>query len=315
MSDRQYVRAADRHLYEQIPENEEADINAVADLINQQQQMVYNKARHAYTGTHCRTQGIIHGTLKTEPNLPPHLRQSMFADERSWPFIARYSTEIGDPSMDDRTAQPRGLAVKVFDVHGEMYDSGSGVSTQDIEFNSTPAIELADAKTTKEILQLRLAHGSDPQELYRKYEERSDTELQKARDQVPNTPLQSIKWYSQTAYRFGDYVVKYRLVPATETQEAEGGKKESISESSEPDVLSTELSEFHRSHRAEFMFQVQFLEDPSEQSVEYGGTEWDEGTYPFQTVARLSAPQQESWNFGLKNFWEDRMRLDPWMGL
>lgn len=102
----------------------------------------------------------------------------------------RYSTEIGDPAKDDRIAQPRGLAMKVFNVPGEMFEAGKGFDTHDIEFNSTPAIELADAKTAKEIFDLRIKYGGDQKVLDKHYEAREDAELQKARDKVRNTRLE-----------------------------------------------------------------------------------------------------------------------------
>lgn len=212
--------------------------------------------------------------------------------------------------------------MKLFDVtSGDMYPAGADLPTQDIEFNSTPAIELADAKTTREIFTLRRAHAGDDQaNLDRELEKRSGAELQKARDQVPNTPLQGLNWYGQTAYRYGDWVCKYRLVPESEVQKrsAEEELGSSNNDKQKPGyegMLSDSLVTFHRNNDAEWIFQVQLLEQPSEQSVEYGGEPWDDGKFPWQTVARLRAPKQESWNYGLKNFWEDRMRVDPWMGL
>ena len=102
----------------------------------------------------------------------------------------RYSTETADPGFDDRIPQPRGLGMKVFNVQGEMFDAGKDFPTQDIEFNSTPAIELADAKATREIFQIRLKYGGDKKELYKHLEARDDTDLQKARDEVRNTHLE-----------------------------------------------------------------------------------------------------------------------------
>lgn len=122
--------------------------------------------------------------------LPPHLAQSMFSQPGKYPIAMRYSTEPGDPALDDRIAQPRGLGMKVFNVPGEMFEAGKDFDTQDIEFNSTPALDLADAKTTKEIIDLRINYGSDQKELYKHLEARNDTDLQKARDQVRNTHLE-----------------------------------------------------------------------------------------------------------------------------
>ena len=102
----------------------------------------------------------------------------------------RYSTEPGDPALDDRIPRPRGLAMKVFNVPGEMFEVGKDYNTHDIEFNSAPAIELADAKITREIFDLRIKYGGDKKELYRLLEARKDADLQKARDEVRNTHLE-----------------------------------------------------------------------------------------------------------------------------
>ena len=213
----------------------------------------------------------------------------------------------------DRIPQPRGFAIKLFNVHGDMYDEGKACPTQDIEFNSTPAIDLADAKTTKEILGLRVKYGHDKAELYKHLEKRKDVELQKARDQVSNKHLASIRQYSQTPYRFGDYVVKYCLVPSSETQRKL--YEETVRPEHGDDILHRWLQEFHANHDAEYLFQVQLLENLEEQPTEYSGTPWDPEKYPWQTVATLKIPKQDSFSYDRKTFWEDHMRIDPWHGL
>lgn len=299
---------------ENPPPNEAEDIQAVAELINTMQKMQYNSHRHAYGGTHARTQGLIKGELIVPDDLPKHLKQSLFAKGGKYPIAARYSSEPGDPGLDDRIPQPRGFSLKLFNVSGDMFPAGVGIPTQDIEFNSTAALELSDAKTTKEIIQLRIKYGHDKEELYKHLEARKDTELQKARDQVRNTHLESTRFYSQTAYRFGDYVIKYSLTPSTETQ------RKLYEETVKPakdgsDILSKWLQNFHSAHDAEYLFQVQLLENLEDQPVEYVGTAWDDQKYPWQTVARIVVPKQDSFIFARKVFWEDSLRLDPWHGL
>ena len=315
---------------EHIPENEAEDIQAVADQINAIQKAQWNCHRHAYTGTHARTQGIVKGKLVVPDDLPQHLKQSMFAHGAEYPVVCRYSSEPGDPGLDvrennkakrksvnnfqDRVPQPRGFAIKVFDVKGEMFDIGEDIPTHDIEFNSTPALDLADAKTTKEIIDLRIKYGGNQPELYKHLEARNDTDLQKFRDTVRNTHLESIRQYSQTAYRFGDYVAKYSLLPSTETQKKL--YEETVKpDSDQSDILSQWLSNFHEAHDAEYLLQFQLLENIEDQPVEYVGKVWDPEKYPWQTVARLQIPKQDSFNYELKSFWEDHMRVDPWFGL
>ena len=246
---------------------------------------MFNKTRHGYTGTHARTQGLVKGKLIVPNDLPGHLKQSLFQEGGEYDLVARYSSEPPDPGLDvgdpsaskreaemcaqDRIAQPRGFAMKIFGVKGEMFPEGAECPTQDIEFNSTPVLDLADAKTTKEIVGLRLEYGGDQAELYKQLEKRQDTDLQKARDSVYNTHLESTRQYSQTAYRFGQYVAKYSLVPSTETQRKL--YEETVKPEHGNDILHKWLSNFHANHEAEYLWQFQLLENIEEQPVEYAG--------------------------------------------
>lgn len=203
--------------------------------------------------------------------------------------------------------------MKLFNIHGDFLEDGKEFPTQDIEFNSTPALDLATAKVTREIIDLRIAHGAEPDVLQKKLAERDDTELQTARDKVRVTHLESTRQYSQTPYRFGDYVIKYTLVPSSETQ-----KKlydETVRPEDGSDILHRWLQNFHQTHDAEYLFQVQLCENLEDQPVEYAGKVWDPEKYPFQTVATVKFPKQESFDFERKTFWEDHMRVDPWHGL
>lgn len=81
------------------------------------------------------------------------------------------------------------------------------------------------------------------------------------------------------------------------------------------DILSEWLKEFYSKNQAEYLFQVQFCENLDEQPVEYAGIPWDDEKYPWQTVAKVVVPQQDSYLFTRKTFWEDHMVLNPWHGL
>ena len=319
LSSRQYLRW-DTKGVESPPPGEQADIEAVAEQINTQQRQQFDHHRHVYTGTHCRTHGIVKGTFTVHDGLPPHLRQGeLFSKPGSYPAACRYSTEPGDPGFSDTIPAPRGFSIKLFNVEGDFFPTGKDVphpKTQDIEFNSTPVIELADAKTTREIFDIRMGLGTllETKEMNQALEKRQDTELQKGRFQVPNVHVASIRQYSQSAYRFGDYVFKYCLVPNTSTQQKLADQ--SIKpESDSSDQHHKWLQNFHNNHEAEYLFQVQLLENLEEQPVEYSGTEWDAEKYPWQTVATLKIPKQEAFDLERKAFWEDHMRLDPWHGL
>ncbi|MCJ1298907.1 hypothetical protein MMC08_001698 [Hypocenomyce scalaris] len=312
LENRKYIRW-DAEGVEEIQPNEEENIKTVVEQINTIQRAMYNQHRHAFGGTHARTHGVVKGKLIVPDDLPKHLKQTLFDRGAEYPVVCRYSSEPGDAGLDDRTPQPRGFGIKVFNVKGEMFDSGKDIPTHDIEFNSTPALDLADAKTTREIIDLRINYGTDQTELYKHLEARPDTDLQKARDKVRNTHVESIRQYSQTAYRYGDYVVKYCIVPSSETQKKL--YEETVKPEDGSDILHRWLSNFYENHDAEYLFQVQLCENLEDQPVEYAGKVWDPEKYPWQTVAKLVIPKQDSFNYDFKAFWEDHMRLDPWMGL
>jgi hypothetical protein len=109
-------------------------------------------------------------------------------------------------------------------------------------------------------------------------------------------------------------VIKYCLLPSSSTQKR--AYDETVQPSSHPDdILSTWLKEFHSNHDAEYLFQVQLLENLDDQPVEYAGKVWDSEKYPWQTVAKVVIPKQDSLITVRQSFWEDHIRLDPWHGL
>lgn len=75
------------------------------------------------------------------------------------------------------------------------------------------------------------------------------------------------------------------------------------------------LQNFHNEFDAEYLFQVQLCENLEDQPVEYAGKAWDPEAYPWQTIATLKIPKQESFDYERKTFWEDHLRVDPWHGL
>jgi catalase len=256
----------------------------------------------------------VKGKFVVPDDLPSHLKQTeLFSKGGEYDAVCRYSTEPSDPGLDDRIPQPRGFAIKLFGVHGDMFEAGKDYPTQDIEFNSTPSLDLTNAKTAHEIIGLRMQYAYNREQLYKELEKRDDVELQKVRDNVRNTHVESTRQYSQTAYRFGDYVMKYCLVPSSEIQKKLGN--EDINPEHGSDILHRWAQDFHLHNDAEYLFQVQLLENLDDQPVEDAGKVWNADKYPWQTVAKLVIPKQDSFNYERKSFWEDNMRVDPWHGL
>lgn len=119
--------------------------------------------------------------------------------------------------------------------------------------------------------------------------------------------------YSQSAYRFGDYVAKFGVFPLGEEQKAL--EKTEISDSDPINVISQELRTFHMAHKVTYSFCAQLLQDLTEQPVDDIGIEWDAKKYPFEQVATLEFPPQDSWLPEFRVWWDDRITVNSWHGL
>ena len=276
--------------------NEEALINEIISLINRVQQHNFSMHRHGFRATHVKTQGIVKGTL-TIPELPTELAQGICAKPGEYDIALRYANE---PSFlqDDRAPGPRGCGMKIF-----------GPTVQDMTFNNAPILELRDLPTTVEIFRIRERHFREPEKIADEVKKREDKDVQMAPTQLPNQHFLSYTMYSQSAYRWGPYVVKYALFPTSKAPTS------SIGDSSDPDQHSQWLREYFAEHVMAYDLRVQFCEDVKEQSVEDTSVEWDEGKYPFKTVGKVVFRSQESFDPARRGFWDDQMKLNVWAGM
>jgi hypothetical protein len=299
-------------------ENEEGFQRELHEIISRVQRRNLAKHGHGYRGTHVKTQAIVKGTFTVLPDLAPELAQGICSPEnasREHDVAIRFANE---PSFlqDDREPGPRGLGMTVFDVEGKYLTAeGEKTHRQDLTFNNAPLLELRDVSTAVEIFKIREAHFDHPEEIGEIIKKRPDAKLQMAPSQLPNQHFLSYTMYSQSAYRWGDYVCKYQLVPSSISQSSLASTKK-ISSTSDPGQHRKWLSKYFAENDAEYDFRVQLLQSVKNQSVEDTGMLWDEMAFPFQTVAKVKLPKgQDSFDEARVKFWEDSMKLNVWYGL
>jgi hypothetical protein len=277
--------------------NEDELTQEIITLINRVQDHNFSMHRHGFRGTHVKVQGLVKGKLKVLPHLPMQLAQGICATPGAEYDVAlRYANE---PSFlqDDRAPGPRGCSMKLF-----------ADPVQDFTFNNAPILELKDMPTTVEIFRIRERHFREPEKIAEEVQKRDDKELQMAPSQLPNQHFLSYTMYSQAAYRWGPYVIKYALFPTTEVPETP------IEESSDPEQHSEWLREYFASNEMTYDLRVQLCEDINKQPVEDASVEWDEEKFPFQTVAQVVFPKQDSFDTKRGAFWDDHMKLNVWDG-
>lgn len=253
--------------------------------------------------------------LEILPNLPSHLSQSMFATPGKHDIALRFSSEPTD-LVPDNLPQPRGIGMKVFNVVGKkMRPDGQDPQTQDLEFNSSPILELGSAEVCRDIIGLRLQYGACPADLTAALRKRDDFDVQDARNHGPNQHVFAQRQYSQSAFRYGEYIAKFALVPAPDSKNilcTDHLVKEADSPTT---ALRNGLTEYLEKNPADFLLQVQLCQDLQQQPVEDSRIDWNQEKFPFETVAKVHIPSQDPFLPKRVAFWRDEMRVDPWHGL
>ncbi|KAG4432911.1 hypothetical protein IFR05_011604 [Cadophora sp. M221] len=296
---------------EVIQPGEAEKIKEVSDQFNRFQMMNFNEHHHCLRGTHLKTQGCVMGKLKVKDNLPPHLAQGMFAKSGEYDTILRYSS-LTPKLVPDNVPAPRGIGMKVFGVEGEKI-WGEDKKTQDFTFNNYPVLELRDPKTTNEIADSLERNWNQLDKFGEEMGKRKDAELACMGGGLPKQYMVAMPEYSQSAYRFGDYVAKFGVFPLSAEQKALA--KESIPDDAPINILSQHNREFHLSHRVTYTFCAQLLQNLDEQPVDDIGIEWDPKKYPFEEIATLEFEPQDSWLPEFRVWWDDRITVNGWHGL
>ncbi len=278
---------------------------------------------HAVRAVHAKAHGIAKGMLTVKDGLPPELAQGLFATPGAYEAILRLSTNAGD-ILDDAIALPRGLALKVIGVEGERLPGSEGEATQDFIMVNGPAFAAPDAKGFLKNLAL-LARTTDVAEGGKK----ALSSVLRATDAVLSAvgvesatirqlggapqvhPLGETYW-SQTPYRFGDYVAKWQLVPVSPELTARTG--EIIDVAGRPDAIREEVRR-GLIEGGTWELRVQLNTDLDAMPIEDPTKPWDEGKSPFRAVATLEVPAQVAWEHGASDRLDDRLSFNIWHGL
>lgn len=126
-------------------------------------------------------------------------------------------------------------------------------------------------------------------------------------------PVVAMPEYSQSAYRYGEYVAKFGVFPLGPEQKALEDTE--IQDTDPINTISKELRNFHMKNKVTYSFCAQLLQDLDEQPVDDIGIEWDAAKYPFEQVATLEFAPQDSWLPDFRVWWDDRITVNSWHGL
>ena len=282
-----------------------------------------NDYQHAVRSVHAKGHGLARGTLTIADDLPPELAQGMCAQPGSYDAVLRFSTNAGD-ILDDSISLPRGLALKFMGLDGERLPGSEGDTTQDFVLVNGPTFAaptpdkfLANlkmlAKTTdvgegaKKVLST-LARGA---EAALEAVGGQSTMLNTMGGAKPVHPL-GATYYSQTPFRYGEYIAKFSLVPVSGIKDF---AEETINASGRPDAIREAMNELLIEQGGTWEFRVQLCTDLEKMPIEDATVVWDEDESPFRTVATLQVEPQIAWQAGASDRTEDALSFSPWHGL
>ena len=255
--------------------------------------------------SHAKAHGLLKGELTVNAGLAPELAQGLFARPGTHPVVVRLALAPGEYTDDSKVSTDRGMSIKVFNVDGPKLAPFEDITTQDFVIDSGKQFFVGGVKAFvqafKPNAEIATKLSDDVKGVV--------SDVSRVTNAALNTlgmnseklaffghpkrhPLAE-EYYSQTAFRWGQYVAKFGVVPVTPgLTELEALPFDPQT----PDALREATVEFFRTHSAEFDFVVQLNTDLDKMSVEDAQAAWSEEESPYRPVARLVIPAQNAFD-------------------
>lgn len=308
---------------ETISEDESRLTGEIVEQMATSSRGAFERHRHAIRDAHAKSHATLKGELVVYDDLPPELRQGIFAAPASYGVVARLSSAPGD-IHSDKIPAPRGFAIKVIGVPGERLSPEIGGKNQDILMVNFPTLAFGTIAKYKTLLGVLEANSHAPDIFQRIVAgvARGAKEAVEALGGTPGATLEGLArdnhhplgetYHSQAALRFGDYVAKLSLAPASANVQAlTGHEVEDVAYSSMRDVI----GDFFRGHGAEYTLRAQLCVDPDKMPVEDAAILWDEAQSPHRPVATLRFAPQDAYSPGRQTYGDDVLSFNPWNGV
>jgi catalase len=289
------------------------------------------KYRHANRPVHAKSHGLLVGRLEVLPTLAPELAQGLFTTPGSYPVVMRFSTNPGD-ILADNVSTPKGLAVKVLNVEGEMLPSNAGNTTQDFVCVNANAFGAPDPAGFLESLRTFDKTLNTPEEV----KHAASVVAQVANSALklihhPSGTLEAIgaapthilgESFSTVApLRWGEFVAKVGIAPASESLSSLTGKHVDLSlDYNELEVI---IKKFFHNETAVWEVKAQLAlapragqtADDRDFSIEKADKPWPEEESPWRVIGRITVSPQESYSDARQLFVDEQLSFTPWHAL
>lgn len=302
--------------------NEAQTFSELAATMRHISEIVNDRSRNAFRSVHAKSHCLLRGQMTVLNNLSAPLDQGLFQAGREYPVILRFSTNPGDV-LPDSISSPRGLAAKVVGVaDSEMAPDHAGQVTQDFVLVNGKAFGAPDAAGFLKIAKLLEQHVADSESL-KQFVSTSTRVLENVLESVgggsdtlkafghPETNILGESFYSQVPIRYGAYIAKLSIQPASENLKRLTGKHV-------PGLgkhysgLRDEAVKFFETETAEWDVCVQLCTDLEKMPVEDASVKWPEDLSPYVPVARIVARPQNAYGAQRRVYVDEKLSFNPW---
>ena len=298
---------------ETIAPDENETKQKIVEVMTQGMELARQKYGRSVRISHAKAHGLLKGELVVQDGLPLQLAQGLFAKPGRYEVLVRMAQQPGELLDDSKVSTDRGMSVKVLGVNGPKLE-GHTAATQDWVFDVGKQFL---ASGMKEFLQAFKPNAEIAPKLSDSVKGAVSTAAR-----ATNTLLNAVganseklafyghpivhpaseEYFSQTAFRYGDYVAKLGFFPVSPRLEA---LKQQPFHPETPDALREAMNSFFQSNPAEFDLRVQLNTGLDDMPVEDAQAEWPETKSQYQTVARLTIPVQTAWDPAKDGYFED----------
>jgi hypothetical protein len=141
-----FVRYADG--VETINADEPETFQKIIDVMSKGGRVTRERHGRSVRTSHAKAHGLLKGELQVAADLPDELRQGLFAVSRTYPVIARLAHVPGEFLDDRKVSTPRGMALKIIGVDGEVVAGHEGEITQDFVLDTGKIFNASTAKVS-----------------------------------------------------------------------------------------------------------------------------------------------------------------------
>ncbi len=270
---------------ESIQPDEQKTFDDIAATMRDISHKIGDRQRHTTRSVHAKSHALVKAEVTIKADLPEPLRQGLAAQAGTYGAILRFSTNPGD-ILSDHISSPRGLAMKIVGMEGEMLPNHAGQVTQDFVMVNGKVFDTKDAAGFLKNIQLLDKNANAPQVIKQAVSTASkigenvleavglESSFLKGFGHPATNPLGET-YYSQAPLRWGSYFGKVALVPVS--QNLVELYKKSLPHDTEWNALRDEFSRFFKEEaEAVWELRVQLCTDLEKMPVEDAHTEWEQ---------------------------------------